>query len=125
MLKYFLAIAVLAGSVCASDVRIGVGVNIGVHAPLMNDTVIVERSSTLVWVPPVYEQRYDADGNLYLVIVRQGYYQQVVYQQPVYVAPRPLFSFGLFFGNPSYGPRFGSPHGSGPFHSSGGPSHRR
>ena len=123
MLKYFLAIAVLAGSVYASDIRIGVGVNVGVRTPVMAETIIVERPSTLVWVPPVYERRADEFGNVYVVLVQEGYYQRVAYTPPVvYTAPYPyyrpytnsFFGFGFSFGRgySDHGSR-GDVHGGG------------
>jgi len=107
MLKYMVGLLLLVGSAWASDVRVGVGISVGPSYPVPQ-TVVVERP-TLVWVPPVYEQRYDANGNPYLVVVREGYYQQVyqqVYQPVIYAAPlRPSFSFGFFFGSPWFGGR--------------------
>jgi hypothetical protein len=62
----------------------------------------------LVWVPPAYETRVDEDGNVYTVMVRQGYYVRQV--RPVYVVqpstffystysyPRPTFGFSFGFG---------------------------
>lgn len=113
-----LSVILLASSAFSSDVRIGVG--IGFRSPTPIYQTVVEQPS-LVWVPPVYEQRYDSEGNAYLVVVCQGYYRQA--PRAIYVEPRPSFSLGLFFGSPC-GPRFGPPRGPGPFHGHGGPRHR-
>jgi hypothetical protein len=110
MLKYALMAAILAGSAYASDFRISVG--IGYQPSPVYQTVVVERPS-VVWVPPVYENRVDAEGNIYVVLVRQGYYQEIrpviyapapIYYAPAYrpmyaPCPRPSFGFGFSFGS--------------------------
>jgi len=120
MLKYALMVVLLAGSAYASDFRISVG--IGYRPAPICQTVVVERPS-VVWVPPVYENRVDVEGNVYVVLVRQGYYQEVrpvVYApSPVYYAPAPVYYAPAY--RPMYAPcprpsfgfgfSFGSSHG--------------
>jgi hypothetical protein len=98
-----LALLFACSSTFAADFRFGVEIGPRVFAPA---PVTIVQQEELVWVPPAYETRVDEDGNVYTVMVRQGYYVRQV--RPVYVVQPSTFFYSTYsYLRPTFGFSFG------------------